>query len=159
MALEGMDQLKIDLKEYFADLQQKLYQPVSLEVGWDKDTIYPDDAATPVYKVAQANEFGTVSKKGNPHIPARPFMRITIQKNKNKWIELLQNWIASGLSIDNALNKLGYVILGDIKKTINSNIGPKNKNPAKRKKGEAEKVTLIDTHVMINSIRAQVINE
>lgn len=65
----GLDKLNFALK----NLEGKV-----AKVGWVKKTSY--DTGTPVAYVASINEFGVPGK----NIPARPFMRPTIIKKKEK---------------------------------------------------------------------------
>ena len=123
-----------------------------VNVGWFEDQTYED--GLPVAKVARWNEFGT--KAG---IPERPFMRRTMHKNQNKWIELLKTLVQreidkeKGANIDKALKQFGEVVKGDIQETILEGGFVKNARSTVKKKGF--NMPLIDTGVMISSIQAR----
>lgn len=121
-----------------------------VNVGWFEDQTYED--GLPVAKVARWNEFGT--KAG---IPERPFMRRTMHKKQNEWIEklktLVQKAIDEDKSIDSALKKFGEGVKGDIQETILEGGFVKNAPATVKKKGF--NMPLVDTGVLISSIQAR----
>jgi len=56
--------------------------------GTSGDRPHSSGSKASVTDIATFNEFGTISKKGNPHIPARPFVRTTIDDNFRKLVKL-----------------------------------------------------------------------
>ena len=130
-----------------------------VNVGWFEDQKYSSDENgnsidLPIAKVARWNEFGT--KAG---IPERPFMRRTMMKHEQEWIELLKTLVQKeldkekGTNIDAALKKFGEQVAGDIQETIWEGGFAKNARSTLRKKGD--KPPLIDTGIMISSIQAR----
>lgn len=132
------------------------------KIGFFEKSKYPD--GTPVAYVAYLNEMGI-------HNPRRPFLKRTIRRNLNKWVNGIKYSIkGGGLSRSNVLNayrKAGIVAVGDVKKTIR-NWEPGGNAPAtvaaKRRRGRngrnqqainPEQV-LIDTGFMISSVAYEV---
>ena len=124
-----------------------------VNVGWFEDQKYDD--GLPVAKVARWNEFGT--KAG---IPERPFMRRTMMRHEQEWVEILKTLVQreidkeKNVDIDKALKKFGEIVLGDIQATILEGGFTKNAESTIRRKG-AGLPPLIDTGVMISSIQAR----
>lgn len=132
------------------------------KIGFFEKSKYPD--GTPVAYVAYLNEMGI-------HNPRRPFLKRTIRRNLNKWVNGIRNNIKyGGLSRSNVLNayrKAGIVAVGDVKKTIRS-WEPGGNSPKtvamKRRRGRNGKNTkainpeqvLIDTGQMIASVAYEV---
>ena len=65
---------------------------------------------------AAYNEFGT------DNIPARPFMRNTITREREKWARGVEALIERGLTPEEALRAVGARMADDIKKTIQESI-------------------------------------
>lgn len=118
-----------------------------VKVGWREDTKYDDN--TPVYKIAQIQEYGAripvtdkmrkwFAVQGFPlskHtteivIPPRAFMRQTSDKHKKEWMwkfrEYLVKVLDGKITFEQAMNRLGAVIQGDIKETISTFSEPAN---------------------------------
>lgn len=114
----------------------------------------------PIAPYAAANEFGTTG------IPARPFLRNTIQREGEKWCRGLERAIANGRSVRDALTLTGMQMAADIQATIKSDMPPPNAPAtirAKTKKvdggapGETMTPgTLIDTGSMIQAVNYEV---
>lgn len=120
-----------------------------------------------IAKIAKINEYGAIipvtakmrgwffynfniRKSNNPIvIPPRPFMKTTINKNKNKWVEILNN-LLKNKTPDKALGTLGEVIKSDIQYTISNNDFIDNAPFTIMKKGRNQ--PLIDTGKMRNKV-------
>lgn len=159
--------LTVDVKFTGQDkLNRKLRElsmiKVNTKIGFFEKSKYPD--GTPVAYVAYLNEMGI-------HNPRRPFLKRTIRRNLNKWVNGIKYSIkGGGLNRSNVLNayrKAGIVAVGDVKKTIRS-WEPGGNAPAtvaaKRRRGRngrnqqainPEQV-LIDTGLMISSVAYEV---
>ena len=91
-------------------------------------------------------------------IPARPFMRSTVEARKGVWAKAFANaFVAKAHKPDavvRGLNLLGKRIQDDIVATIKSNMEPENAESTKRRKNAkgAGKGTLIDKGHLLNSI-------
>ena len=95
-------------------------------------------------------------------IPARPFIRNTIKREKDVWTQELAKMIANGRPVQDALKLVGIRMAEDIQATINSNMRPPNSPAtirAKTKKvdggapGETMTPgTLIDTGSMLDAV-------
>lgn len=126
--------------------------------GWFPDNKYPDGMN--VAQVAYNNEFGT------SRIPARPFMRPAISKNKTKWQrivdDLAKKVINDQLTFDQFLNQLILVVEGNIRDSIKAVTSPPLSELTvqirlnKLKEGQSPSASLrkplIDTAIMINSL-------
>jgi hypothetical protein len=88
-----------------------------VKVGWIDGSKYPDGKIS-VAMIAAQNEFGNPNK----NIPARPFMRPTIQAEESNWIKLSQDGakkvLRNEITMDAVLNLIGSQAEADIKKTI-----------------------------------------
>ena len=107
---------------------------------------------------ARGNEFGTISKLGNEHIPARPFLRPTFDdpKVQRKLMELARGFVSEGVDPYDVLEKVGAMMQSEIQAKIRSNIKPANApSTIKRKRSRR---TLIDKGRMIQAITYKVSN-
>lgn len=99
--------------------------------------------------IAAANEFGT------EHIPARSFIRSTVDENGQRYAQaaegLLGRMVDGEISKFQALELMGQLIEADIKKKIVALHEPPNAPATIRRKGSDN--PLIDTGNMLQSIR------
>lgn len=146
-----------------------------VRVGWREDTKYDD--GTPVYKIAQIQEYGAripvtdkmrkwFAVQGFPlskHtteivIPPRAFIRQTSDNNKKKWVEQFRNNLVKVLdgkmTFEQAMNRLGVVIQGDIKETISTFSEPHNSPMTIAMKGKD--TPLRDTEIMLTTVDYEV---
>lgn len=99
------------------------------------------------------HNFG-IQKSNKPIvIPARPFMRSTIDKNKKLWKDILINLLKTD-EPEKALDKLGSVMQGDIRETISNNDFTPNAPFTIMKKGRDQ--PLIDTGEMLRAVDYEV---
>jgi hypothetical protein len=114
-----------------------------------------------IAKYAYWNEVGYPDN----NLPARPFLRQTVNDNQDKWKGLLQSNLSfMSLTQDNGeavMGLLGEVMVADIKKTIQRGNFAAD-SPAtvasKRRKGKKEPDhPLIDTEQMLESIISEVV--
>lgn len=122
--------------------------------------------------IAAANEYGT------KRIPARPFMRLTIERQRQAWEEQTKKEfirIMDGKQdTTKALARIGAKMVGDLQATIRSNVPPANAastvltktsslKGAKRDKavmlGLFGQGTLRDTGQMLNAMTYEVVHE
>lgn len=97
------------------DIDLPKFKDCELKVGWFEDSKYDDN--TSVAKVAQIQEFGT------GRIPMRPFMRPAEANHGKEWLKIGQQEIKKDLmagknSIADAMDRLGFVIQGNIQEEI-----------------------------------------
>ena len=146
-----------------------------VKVGWREDTKYDD--GTPVYKIAQIQEYGAripvtdkmrkwFAVQGFPlskHtteivIPPRAFIRQTADNNKKKWVEQFRNSLVKVLdgkmTFEQAMNRLGVVIQGDVKETISTFNEPANSPMTIAMKGKD--TPLRDTGIMLATVDYEV---
>lgn len=108
-AVKGGDKLaaRIEL------VRKTLTNATMVKAGFLEGATYPD--GTTVATVAAANEFGSTGE--GRFQPPRPFFRIAIDSNKNKWSKGLAKLIMKdGAQV--ALSKAGEVMMGDIQSSI-----------------------------------------
>lgn len=106
---------------------------------------------TSVYDVAVYNEYGT------SHIPARPFMRQTVDNHEQEWADMaqkLEDRVANGMSVEQALDILGNKAEGHMKETVGQGKFKPNSPKTIKRKGSAQ--PLIDTGLMRESITYKV---
>lgn len=130
--------MKFEIKGKLKNLEQKIQKQIRIaggvNVNIDKSAIYDD--GTPVELIALYLEFGT------KNMPARPFMRSAIKKNKKSWADLL----AKSRDFDT----VGKKMVEDIKESIlDGNFKPLKQSTV-NKKGHAH--VLIDTGKLYDSI-------
>lgn len=105
-----------------------------------------------VAEYAAYNEFGTA------RIPARPFMRTTLQKQRGEWVQGLGRLLASR-DPEQALHFVGRRMEDDIRAKILSNMAPANapSTVARKNKEEAGRAgTLVDTGALAQSISYEI---
>ena len=146
----------IDKVEKSIRRELKKFKKSHVEVGI-RDVI--NNQGESILQYATANEFGTRT------IPARSFIRSTVDVKKDEWFGLVQNQIDDILdlkapSANVALSRLGLFAEGDIKDKISSNIKPDNADSTKiAKAGSTSAVTrtLIDTGAMRTAVKYRVV--
>jgi len=120
----------------------------------EEDAKYVDigvqsDESEQLLIIAGANEFGT------ENIPARPFIRSTVDQLEDKYADktkrLAGSLLDGRLSKREALSLLGQIVEGDIKNTIVTLREPPNDPSTVKKKGSDN--PLVDTGLLGGSIR------
>lgn len=109
----------------------------------------------PVAHYAAANEFGAKLKNGE--IPARPFVRPSVDENKaaiSADLEAALGSILNGKSARSALKSVADAQARRIQKKIKSNVPPPNARSTIKAKGHSR--TLIDTGAMLRSVKGKV---
>lgn len=107
------------------------------------------------------NEYGTISKKGNRHIPPRPFFRLSVataraQKEIQEFMaDEIEKVISTEITGEQYYKNVGEYVVKRIKKTIYS-YGFKPNNPYTIKKKNQSK-PLMDTHSLYNSISYEIV--
>ena len=158
-------------QNYLNKLKELSVKKAVTRVGWFEDTKYED--GTPVAKVAEINEFGATIKvtdkmrkwfaaQGFPlnkntteiHIPARSFIRTTIDERSDDWHDIfysrLEKVFDGKLTLKQALEQLGLVIKGDIQEKITQITTPPNSGMTVIMKGKDK--PLINTGFMQETI-------
>lgn len=130
-------------KKYFAEL--KKLADMEVAVGFQGDETYDD--GTTIAEVAAYNELGSSST------PARPFMRQSFEKHGNELqaaCEQVNRVLASGGSLEEALNQLGVMAKALIQEQIVNGEFAANAASTIKKKGSDK--PLIDTGTMRQSV-------
>ena len=139
-----------------------------VKVGFFETSHYTD--GTPVAYVAAIQEFG------HGPIPPRPFMRPAEAENKSKWAagiaQGVKRALAGGGSVVDALDQVGRVAAGDVRKAIQAVTTPALKEAtvnarkarlSKRSRKKANPVTirkpLVDTGELIRSVDSAVVDK
>lgn len=142
-----------ELDEYVKDLEKEFKSVKGAKAGWYEGKKYPNGLE--IAKNALIQEYGT------DKIPARPFMRRTINRNQEKWKKYLEEnfdlELDNNTTLEQVMKQISVIMAGDMKKSIDSNIPPPNSPETIKRKGSSH--TLIDTGTLKNSIRAQVIKK
>lgn len=116
------------------------------------------DTGEPVAPYAAANEFGT------SRIPARPFLRSTIDAKGTEWADYLGRAIRARVPLQTALKLTGEKMKSDVKATIAGDMAPANAPSTIRRKlrqedeggGMMHAGTLIETGSLLRSIEYEV---
>ncbi|MCP4278023.1 MAG: hypothetical protein GY886_08485 [Gammaproteobacteria bacterium] len=134
---------------------------LKLIVGWFSAQRYDDKAHTQVAAVAAQNEYGNAVKG----IPPRPFIRPTMAEQKQQWAlifaDLSKKIMQDKITAEQALETLGLIAAGDIRKTIANLWTPalaqSTIDARKRKRADGNTTgslnkPLVDQGIMINSL-------
>ena len=133
------------LRAFAQRLQRDLDRAPTLRVGFLDGATYPD--GTSVASVAAFNEYGDPARGR----PPRPFMRQTIEREREGWGKTL----AAGLRMNDynaaaGLGVLGEDIAGAIRETISQFDSPPLALSTIARKGFAK--PLVDTGMMLRSV-------
>ena len=145
------------IKKMLAELEKK-----EIRVGFFENSKYTD--GTPIAYVAAIQEFGY-----GP-IPPRPFMRPAEEANKGKWLKGIaagvRGVIAGNVTLDHALEQVGMVAAGDVRKAIKAVTAPPLAESTvrarqRRKKGKKAVSTkpLVDTSQMLQAVTSAVVTK
>ena len=134
----------IDLRKKLNEMHNK-----KVSVGYFSNSTYSD--GTSVAYVASIMEFGEM------HIPARPTIRPSLEKNKAKYYDLINKAIVN--SLNGSDFKTGLMIVGkmgaeDIQAEIRNLQNPPLSIKTILKKGHSK--PLMDTRVMFQSVASKV---
>ena len=109
-----------------------------------------EEDGTPVAMIAAVHEFGSPSQG----IPERPFLRVAVQRNRQKYVRLnrinLVKMLRGQATVEQALGQLGEMAKGDVQTEIRSGVFAPLKEATKKRKGSDK--PLIDTGQMVQSI-------
>jgi len=119
------------------------------------------DTKTNICDIAAWNEFGTTSKLGNKHIPARPFLKQSVENNRDEINQMLaekKKEIMSGVSAEQVLKGIGAFQADLIQKEISEGSFKANKEYTIEKKGKKKTPVkpLIDTSRMLQSVHYKI---
>jgi hypothetical protein len=136
--------------------QAKFLRGAYVTIGIHEDAgAYPD--GTSVVQVALWDEFGTETS------PERSFFRSTLDRKEgqiNQWREEMIKKIVDGeMTVEKALETLGFRIREMIKNTIQSNVPPPNAPSTldhKKREGVAPR-TLMESTLLLRSVEYKVV--
>ena len=110
-----------------------------------------EEDGTPVAMIAAVHEFGSPSQG----IPERPFLRVAVQRNRQKYVRLnrinLVKMLRGQMGMEQALGQLGKMAKGDVQTEIRSGDFTPLKAATIKRKGSSR--PLIDTGQMVQSIQ------
>lgn len=115
---------------------------------------------TPKMKAFFRHRFGINLKKDVLVIPARPFMRRTLEKHRDEWVNMVGAALKAGLMPEDVLKKIGGRMSEDIQKQILSNMDPENSKFTTMVKNEREAGragTLFNTGTLYKAITSEVV--
>lgn len=132
-----------------------------IRVGFFDTAKYPD--GTPIAYVAAIQEFG------HGEIPPRPFMRPAEEQNKEKWLRGIAQGVRQAMdgkvTIEYALEQVGMVAAGDVRKAIRAVTAPPLKESTiaarqRRKRGKkaVSAKPLVDTGQMLQAVTSAVVD-
>lgn len=127
--------------------QKELEELAKLEVAVGYQQGQASEDGVDMVDIALFNELGTV------HSPSRPFLRDSLNNNKDKISQFMQSaakGIANGKSAEDVLKKIGTFQKGLIQKEITSGNFVPNSPATIKKKGSS--TPLIDTGKMRQSV-------
>ena len=161
--------VKFDDEEMFKEITK---QRATLKVGFFPDQFY-DEIDKPFYsnvakpnsnkprrfgarpkiaiaQVAAAQEYGMPER----NVPARPFMKWTVYKNMRKWRNYVQDMLPQLMDAKDTMERLGQIVVKDMKGMINDWSEPPNAPSTVKQKGFNN--PLIDTRTMVDNVRMEV---
>lgn len=131
-----MKQISINWDKVF----KKLAEPPknALFVGYFSDSAKYQDG-TKLNEVALWNEYGTISKKGNIHIPPRPFLRNTANNadNVKKWANVISLELSKHSDLDKAFEVVSNLAVDAVKESILNTTTPPNADITIKRKGSS----------------------
>lgn len=114
---------------------------------------------TPKMKAFFRHRLGVNLKKRALVIPARPFMRRTLEKHRQEWVHGVAALLKNGRSPQDTLQLVGKRMADDIQAQIMSNMDPANSGLTTQIKNERESGragTLVNTGALVRSINYEV---
>lgn len=114
---------------------------------------------TPKMKAFFRYRFGVNLKKETLVIPARPFMRRTLEKHRQAWVNGVAALLKNGCTSQDTLQQVGKRMADDIQAQIMSNMDPANSGLTTKIKNERESGragTLVNTGTLVRSINYEV---
>jgi len=149
----------IDMR-VFDRMRQRLVQFSRVNVGFPgpspakRQRDEPDSTTETVASIAAKHEFGSPAE----HIPERPFLRVAVRDNVPKYKGVMRAILVEVLhetrTMENGLEYLGVVAVGDVKQKIR--IGPFTPNAPATVYAKGSSRPLIDTGQMIQSVNYEV---
>ena len=150
MSVTISDTLTPEGKRFMKELQE--LAKLEAQIGFHRgDNV--DDDGTDLCDIAAWNEFGTTSKLGNKHIPARPFLKQSVENNRDEINQMLaekKKEIMSGTPAEQILKEIGLFQKDLIQKEISEGSFEPNAEYTIEKKGSDK--PLIDTSRMLQSV-------
>lgn len=146
-------------KEVLRTVDQLKSKPhVTIGIQEDTGKAAHGEGGVTVLQVATWNEFGTMTAGGEIHIPERSFIRATVDKNMQVYLQLVEQLhkkvILRQMTVEEALSLLGEKIQADIQNEIAAGIDPENAPSTIARKGSS--TPLIDSGQLRQSIRYKV---
>jgi len=150
MSVTISDTLTPEGKRFMKELQE--LAKLEAQIGFHRgDNV--DDDGTDLCDIAAWNEFGTTSKLGNKHIPARPFLKQSVENNRDEINQMLaekKKEIMSGTPAEQILKEIGLFQKDLIQMEISEGSFEPNAEYTIEKKGSDK--PLIDTSRMLQSV-------
>lgn len=148
MVIEHRPGANVDMQNVIRELATKV-----VKVGYFPHSRYPD--GKPIAGVAAVQEFGSVKMS----IPPRPTKGPAIEKGQQK----IRDGIAAATrrafkgtqTVEQGLDQLGMVVVGDIKKEIRDLTTPELKEStlaARRRRGNTSEKPLVDSGLMLQEV-------
>ena len=136
---------------------EQLSQKKTTKVGWFETAKYPD--GTSVAYVAQILELGYAPK----NIPPFAMLRQTIDMNEEEWSKFFNGVatkiIQGRMTLNQAMEALGLLVAGDVRKTISQITSPALKETTlelRRRRGNTSTKPLVDSGLMLATVTSLV---
>jgi len=136
---------------------RQLAQNKVTKAGWFETAKYED--GTQVAYIAQILELGYASK----NIPPFAMLRQTIDMHENEWKRFLQQMslriVKGQMTLDQAMEALGLLVSGDIRKTISTITSPALKQStikARQRRGNSSTKPLVDSGLLLATVTSLV---
>lgn len=143
--MAGYDRITSDGKKFFAEIEK--LKRLQVRVGYQRGKTKEKETEADLVDIAAWNEFGT------KNIPARPFMRMSVDDNKetiNKMCQSQVKRLKDGAAAEDILNQFGVMQKGLIQKKISDGDFEPNADSTVKRKNSSR--PLVDTGVMRNSV-------
>lgn len=138
----------VDMEAVINDLASKI-----VKVGYFPHSRYPD--GKPVAGVAVVQEKGSIKMNIKPRPTFGPAVKDNRQKHRDGIAATTRRALKGTQTVDQGLNQLGMVVVGDIKKNITELMTPELKDPtlaARRRRGNTSTKPLVDTGFMLQEV-------
>lgn len=147
-----MKQLNLEKIRETLERVPEEFEGLVAQIGFPSGQHYPD--GTNVAFVASVHEFGAPGV----NIPARPFMRPTVNTKKDSWVKTVRNGIpkvvTGKMTAFDVLDLVGIQAAADVQESISKVTSPPLSPITIARKGSAK--PLVDTGQMIASVRNSV---
>lgn len=152
-------QMENRLRAFIRTLTKK-YGPVNASIGVIQNSVGLDRRTGMSKKISVAEEAAR-NEFGDPQqgIPARPFMELTADRNKDSWKEDLAALLRSGMNSEQAMEAIAIIARDAVKATISNYDGPNPSNAEATVFIKGRNQPLVDFGDLLRSISYEIVKE